>query len=159
MTRMKLFVSLSLLLISFFVVAQDSSKQKFKLDRSEIAILKSQGKKNIRLNAKDFTLIEDILHRCISAHNSKIDSTSYQFLQLNNYRRQYIAYSDNHQKFVWVNCFCNGDAKMFHYWRKKPVMVYDGGGCFFNLLINLSIEKCEDLWINGMAYTRPIKSR
>jgi hypothetical protein len=151
---MKLFVSLSLLLISFFVVAQDSSKQKFRLDRSKIAILKSRDKKNVTLNAKDFVLIEDILQRCIDAHNSKIDSTSHEFLKLKDYRRQYIAYSDNHQKMVWVNCFCNEDAKIFPYWKKKTVFVYDGGGCFFNLLINLSKQECEDFWVNGLAYSR-----
>jgi hypothetical protein len=151
---MKLFISLSLLLISLTAIAQDSSKQNFKLDRNKIAILKSKNKKNVALNAKEFVVIENILQRCIDSHNSKLDSTSYQFLQLNNYRRQYIAYSDNHQKMVWVNCFCNEDAKMFPYWKKKTVFVYDGGGCFFNVLINLSKQQCEDFWVNGLAYSR-----
>jgi hypothetical protein len=154
---MKLFISSSLLLISLTVIAQDSSKQKFKPDWNKIAILKSKDKKNVTLTAKDFVLIEDILQKCIGAHNSKRDSASYQFLHLNEYRRQYIAYSDNHQKMVWVNCFCNEDAKMFPYWKKKMVFVYDGGSCFFNLLINLSKQECQDLWINGIAYSRLIK--
>ena len=57
------------------------------------------------------------------------------------------------QMYSFYYCFFK-DAKIFPYWKKKTVFVYDGGGCFFNLLINLSKQECEDFWVNGLAYSR-----
>ncbi|MDP4218675.1 MAG: hypothetical protein Q8927_20955 [Bacteroidota bacterium] len=65
------------------------------------------------------------------------------------YMRQYIAiFNARGQKIVWVNLFCTDDG--FN-WHKQVYMVEDGGGCYFNLKINLATRKVYDLMVNGIA--------
>lgn len=68
---------------------------------------------------------------------------------LRTYKFQLIPYlNENGQKLVWVNAFC---SKENDNWKSEPVIVSDGGDCYFNLTINLSKGKCESLIINGEA--------
>lgn len=64
------------------------------------------------------------------------------------YRRQYVAIINGKgQKEVWVNFFCTA----FEDWRHEVEIVEDGGGCFFQLRINLSLKKIYDLSPNGLT--------
>jgi hypothetical protein len=66
------------------------------------------------------------------------------------YNRQYIPFFKDGQKHVWVNCFCDG-VEHFPNWKKQVITVYDGGGCYFNVLINLSEKKYSRLYVNGIG--------
>ena len=52
------------------------------------------------------------------------------------------------EKEVWVNCFCGQWDKSS---RTNPVIVMDGGNCFFNLKINLTTGQYYELIVNGEA--------
>ena len=68
---------------------------------------------------------------------------------LSAYRRQYVAVINGKgQKEIWVNFFC---ATFNHDWKHHVVIVDDGGVCFFQLWINLTLKKAYDLIPNGAA--------
>jgi len=52
------------------------------------------------------------------------------------------------QKEVWVNCLCSGTDDN---WKKGITVVDDGGNCFFNLKINLTLKISYDFFVNGYA--------
>ena len=78
------------------------------------------------------------------------DSTVYlhNLFPLSIYRRQYVAViTEKGEKEVWVNFIC-GD---FGHWRNSPVIVDDGGKCYFQLFINLTRRRAYDLIPGGAA--------
>lgn len=143
-----------LILISQFSFGQDSTIQSYKFDTENIAILKhishDKAGKYFELADTDLILIDEILNRCLNEYNRGRDTTSHFFLKITGYKRQYVPYIKNGQKYVWVNFFC-GDTKYFPYWRKDPVYVFDGGSCYFNVTINLSTEKYFGFYVNGIG--------
>lgn len=143
-----------LIFIAQFSFGQDSTLHTSKFDSENIAILKhfsyDKGAKYTKLTNTDLILVDEIIDRCLSEYNRGRDTSSYEFLKSSIYKRQYVPFIKNGQKYVWVNFFC-GDVKQYPYWRKKPVLVFDGGNCYFNVTINLSTEKYFSLYINGMA--------
>jgi hypothetical protein len=63
------------------------------------------------------------------------------------YKRQYIPYiSKNGTKHIKVICFCRDEGIN---WKKEVLLVYDGGDCFFEVIINLATNTYSDLMING----------
>ncbi|WP_125047632.1 hypothetical protein [Pontibacter arcticus] len=116
------------------------------------------------LTKDDFENIELVLNGCIKKYNSKYDSVANRlkidypwyklkkekyFIELKNYKRQYVAVTNsNGQKVVWANFFCHS----FHdNWRESIVMFSDGGNCYFKLKINLATKECYELRVNGEA--------
>jgi hypothetical protein len=68
--------------------------------------------------------------------------------KLAKYRRQYVGVMRSGRKVIFVNFFCdafNAD------WKANPVVVDDGGDCFFNLLYDPGSSAFSDLQINGEA--------
>jgi hypothetical protein len=79
--------------------------------------------------------------------NQKFDSKDFT-IELVDYGRQYIAVtSDNGDKFVFVNCFC--EPEKFSYRDKELVDVMDGGNCYFQFKVNLGQSKIFDFMTNG----------
>jgi hypothetical protein len=71
-------------------------------------------------------------------------------IELKNYGRQYMTVvSDNGDKIVYVNCFCN--PAHFNYRDKELVHVDDGGNCFFNFKVDLRTKKIFEFMENGVA--------
>ena len=95
-------------------------------------------------------MTNEIIERCLDEYNRGRDTSKYDFIKMNRYRRQYIPFMKNGQKYVWVNFFCGG-AEEHKYWRKKPVIVFDGGNCYFNLTINLSRNRFFNFQVNGFG--------
>ena len=96
------------------------------------------------LNKKELSNIQRILEDAVS----NINLTQKIKLDLNKYKRQYIAIiNEAGEKEVWVNCFCQYDET----WKRNIVEVHDGGKCYFNLKINLSSNRYYDFYINGEA--------
>ena len=65
------------------------------------------------------------------------------------YKRQYIpVINDKGEKEVWVNCLCQTiDSD----WKKRAIIVMDGGNCFFNFTISLTTKNITDFSINGLG--------
>jgi hypothetical protein len=64
------------------------------------------------------------------------------------YKRKYIAIINSKgQKEVWIGFFCETPKA----WRKREVIVEDGGACFLYLLLNLTFRKVPKMEVNGMA--------
>lgn len=113
------------------------------------------------LTNDDLKTIDGLLNICIAEYNieqekkindfnaknpdSKILRSNF-IIDLSKYKRQYITATDlKGEKQVWVNCFCdNWDTNS----RKNPLIVMDGGNCYFNLKINLTTEKYYSLIVN-----------
>lgn len=116
------------------------------------------------LSEADIEDIQSILEKCLSIYNhtqknifdslSKakpgITSNEYYFvIDLKRYKRQYIpVINEKGQKEVWVNCFCRAYYKD---WLKEIISVRDGGNCYFNLKINLTLKTFYDFSVNGEA--------
>lgn len=64
------------------------------------------------------------------------------------YTRQYVGFERDEQTLLFVNAFC---ATEYLDWKNQPVMVDDGGPCFFSVVFNPATFEFTDLMINGMA--------
>ncbi|MDE3254991.1 MAG: hypothetical protein KGN97_03350 [Bacteroidota bacterium] len=114
------------------------------------------------LTTDDFFKIETILKKCIDEYNLEQEkqfkevndkhpeSNLYKknfFIGLTGYKRQYMAsINSKGEKEVWINCFCREWDKLS---RTSPVMVKDGGSCYFNLKVNLTTGQYYELLVNG----------
>ena len=144
------------LLIHFFqfAIGQEGSLPLKKPDSEKIAILKKiQFEKNTRyftLSDSDYLLLDEILQRCLDEYNRGRDSSANDFIKVDQYRRQYIPFIKDGQKYVWANFFC-GSTKEHKKWKKEPVLVFDGGACYFRVTINLSKSRFFNFYVNGVA--------
>lgn len=120
--------------------------------------------KPTELNSEDLLKVDSILNKCISDYNPKqekqfqkinslhpesnLDKNNF-IIELSRYKRQYIPIINSKgEKEVWVNCFCGQWSSSS---KTSPVIVMDGGNCFFNLKINLKTGKYYELIVNGDA--------
>ena len=75
----------------------------------------------------------------------------------NDYRFQLVpSINEKGEKIVWINAFCFGEwgSQRRSEWRKKIYprhMVDDGGTCFFDLKINLTLNNYSEFGMNGFA--------
>lgn len=69
--------------------------------------------------------------------------------RLPQYRRQYTGFYYEGTRLMFVNFACDGPWSRA--WRCRPVIVDDGGDCFFSLRCDPRSSKCSNLWINGNA--------
>lgn len=122
-----------------------------------------KGRKDAPLNRNDFAVIDQLVHRAVQSYNAKQKSVYESwlkklpskniykgqfFIDLLKYKRQYFcAFNARGEKLVWVNCFC-GDED---YWKTAEVFVFDGGNCYFNLMINLATKQVSGFETNGVA--------
>ena len=74
-------------------------------------------------------------------------------INLEKYKRQYVAIRNaKGEKEVWVNCFCNEpDPEFESNWKNELVITFDGGKCFFSLILNLTKEEQYGIMVNGEA--------
>ncbi|OQP66504.1 hypothetical protein A3860_13545 [Niastella vici] len=109
----------------------------FVADTSVIAIFNDRSK--INFSSEELSLVDSILQQCIN---------DYDLMNISAYKRQYVpAINDKGEKVVWVNCFCGTSRN----WKKDLIVVNDGGSCYFNVTINLTSHKYENLIVNGVA--------
>lgn len=132
---------------------------RFFLDTSKITILSSEkidfsGFKDsipAKLTNADLVLIDTFLISSVRNHNRGIDSTKLyeDYIDLKKYKRQYVPYINSKgEKIVFINCFCNGIDNSGT-WKKKLLVVEDGGRCFFAVIINVTKKIYHQLLING----------
>jgi hypothetical protein len=120
--------------------------------------------KPTNLTPQDIHDIDELLNKCIAAYNPKqqmaFDSISKKHpdyklkiqnfvINLSRFKRQYFpVINEKGEKEVWINCFCRADNED---WRNRLISVRDGGNCYFNLKINLTLKTYYDLMVNGDA--------
>jgi hypothetical protein len=142
------------------------------IDTSVIAVLQLDTNlhwvyktgKPTELTTEDFLKIETILKKCVEEYNPeqerqfkeindkhpeyKLDKKNF-IIDLTRYKRQYMAtINSKGEKEIWINCFCGQWDKRS---RTSPVIVMDGGNCYFNLKINLTTGQYYELMVNGDA--------
>jgi hypothetical protein len=145
----------------------ENKSVKTTLDTSQYAIIKldsSEKSKEFKISAEDISEAEKILADCVKDYNSKqlkvyekvvkenpeykIEKSQF-FIDLKDYKRQYIGtYNIYGGKEIFINCFCDSDND---YWRKDIVRVFDGGNCYFNLRVDLTLKRYSDFNVNGSA--------
>lgn len=71
---------------------------------------------------------------------------------LDEYNRQFVfALNDKGEKIAWINCFCKSQESDFKNWNTNVVMVKDGGNCFFNAKVNLTLNTYTEFNVNGQG--------
>lgn len=65
---------------------------------------------------------------------------------LSSYKRQYAGIVANGQKEIFINLFCNAFGTD---WTKEPVIVLDGGSCFFQVRFSMKTRSFDNLQINS----------
>lgn len=86
----------------------------------------------------------------ITALSSKEQDTDEQIDHPDQYFRQYLAVVVNGKRTIFVNAFCSNEGH-WNDWRKRLVIVMDGGKCFWNALYDPATQSFSDLKINGVA--------
>lgn len=65
------------------------------------------------------------------------------------YYRQYLAVQVNGKRRIYLNALCSVDQDAN--WRKRLIVVVDGGNCFWHAIYDPSTRIFSDLTINGRA--------
>lgn len=68
--------------------------------------------------------------------------------KLTKYKRQYMGVIENGRKVIYTNFFCVVPKVD---WKYFPVVVEDGGDCYFQIKYEVETKKFRDLQINGEA--------
>lgn len=96
------------------------------------------------LRQQDFAIIDSLFIVYVTTRNKKLahDSIFRIDLQEMSYSKQLVPFINvKGEREVWVNVFCR---KKGSYWKTRPVIVFDGGPCYFKLTINLDKGKISD---------------
>jgi hypothetical protein len=99
---------------------------------------------------KNYNSIQDLKLQELHKKNpdDKVQS-SYYIIELSRYRRQYIAKINSQgEKEVWIKFFC---GNLVSDWRKRLVIVEDGGNCYFQIKVNITAKRCYEFMVNGYA--------
>jgi len=64
------------------------------------------------------------------------------------YKVQFVGFISGDDKKIFCNLFCDTFNQD---WRKNPIVVDDGGDCYFQVIYNLKKRTFSDLYINGEA--------
>lgn len=64
------------------------------------------------------------------------------------HKRQYAGYIEDGERKIFINGFCDTIGID---WRERPVLVDDGGDCFFTAIYNVERGKLERFRFNGEA--------
>lgn len=139
-----------------------------KYDTTKIAILDAdkledfKKYKSVKLSNEDLLEIEELLRSSVLNYNSaqiklipnyqikypdRIVSSENVTINLDKYRRQYIAYiNEKEQKIVFV--YCMVENRVHKEWKKELLYLSGGGDGCFQVAVNLSSKKQEKISIN-----------
>ena len=67
---------------------------------------------------------------------------------LPDHRRQYAGFTEDGDLKIFVNGFCDDFGQD---WEREPIIVMDGGECFFNAVYNVDRASLEWFTFNGEA--------
>jgi hypothetical protein len=138
---------------------------KIEIDTSVFIILPldttliSLSGKPVDLTTRDILKVEMLLMKCVEDYNTQQEKNDTYpentrdkkdfIIDLARYKRQYMAaINGKGEKVIWINCFCDQWDK---HSRTSPYIVMDGGNCYFNLKVNLTMGKYYEMMVNGEA--------
>lgn len=138
-----------------------SGSSKIIYDTSKIAIIPLDSSRYIIgdkaiassfITQEDLALVDSLVRVCVAGHNSSL-MPDREFYRINmnegGYRMQLTVFVNlENEKEVWVNALCNVSGG---HWKSTPVVVFDGGSCYFQLYINLTTKEIHDSFVNGSA--------
>jgi hypothetical protein len=90
--------------------------------------------------------LESLLVKYLQAH-LPIDDEPVR--NLSEYGRQYFGVTIKDRKVIYLNAFCN--PSRFDQWKKKMVLVDDGGSCYFQVYFDPARKEFVHLHYNGRA--------
>jgi hypothetical protein len=127
----------------------------------EFAILNStkynsvSGKaKPLDLSSADVSQIKLLLILARNEYNHTIQDSIRMIRPFENYRLQWVPFiNEKGEKEVWVSGLCKRslDSDIMKQWKKKLIVVRDGGNCYFHLRVNLTLESYTNVSVNGRA--------
>lgn len=103
-------------------------------------------------NEKDIQAIELKFKKILRLKTPNRQTVS----NLDKFAFQYLGLTIDGKRFIYVNAFCIGneadDSKfqMHEKWRTDPIVMCDGGDCYWGVLFDLKKLKFKDLSINGV---------
>jgi hypothetical protein len=104
------------------------------------------------LTQEELQAVDSFLFVCVTDFNNSLGKDNKYWsidLKERDYRKQLVvAINNKGQKEVWVNCFCRIHDDR---WKTQIVEVMDGGKCYFNFKLNLTLRICYDFRVNGVA--------
>jgi hypothetical protein len=132
----------------FIAIINDSDVgNSIPLTKRDLEIIDQQ----IKIAVRDYNIgREEYLRRIRKEDPTRTLRREDLVIDLKNYKRQYVAHiNSKKQKEVWVNCYCsNRDSDE---WKFKPVLVSDGGKCYFNLKVMPDQKTYFEFSVNGRA--------
>ena len=155
---------------------QKNIQQSIAVDTSRITIIRLDSTNNwmrvfenelpTDLSHADLIVIEKILIKYIDEYNvekrneyenikNKNPDLNWNIedfiIELETYNRQYFTVTNtNGEKEVWINCYC-GTNNLSGKNKSIPILVNDGGNCYFNFKINLNNRGIYEFMVNGHA--------
>jgi hypothetical protein len=159
---MKLIFSSFLILLNLSLVnAQDQ------IDSNQFVVLKHEYFKNFQdspykpfeINNIEIKLTIDIFNNAVSNFNKSQDTNSLEkkltkntLINLSDYKIQLVSLlNDKGEKIVMLNCICNSMLNGLSKWREEFILVFDGGICNFNVIVNLTKKNYTNFKVNGKS--------
>lgn len=150
-----------LLFVSSVSYGQARNKTDQGIDTSRTAVIKfnqesswifDSSYKAATLTNKELLAVDSFLLVCVTDYNKSLNKDNKRRsidLKGRHYRKQLIVVvNEKGQKEVWVNCFCNTHDD---HWKTQILSTMDGGTCYFNFKINLTLKMYYSLVVNGVA--------
>lgn len=95
---------------------------------------------------EDVANLENGLTTFLKESNSTYQDTAAILERLPDYTRQYFGLVRANEELIYANFFCGGET---HDWLETPVVVDDGGNCYFQVLFNAEANTYLSLSVNG----------
>ncbi|MBL0743830.1 hypothetical protein [Chryseolinea lacunae] len=135
---------------------------KLEFDTSAMAILALDSSKHVigdraiasaTITQAELAVVDSLMKAYVADYNASLTNDRGDLYRINmgegNYRIQIVAFFNSEgEKEAWVNVFCkvSGD-----YWKTRPVVVFDGGACYFQIDINLTRKEIDGSFVNGLG--------
>lgn len=149
------------------------SRNRVKADTSTIAVLpydtsyywlfeEHEKCRNADLSPAELDQLEELVQRAVTdymskyAHREELAGDSAYWNQYRIARSGYVlqciaVMNATGEKEVWVNALCDPDSPSKGSWQERILVVQDGGGCYYQMKVNLTKGTYADLSVNGVA--------
>jgi hypothetical protein len=127
-------------------------------DTSAIAIIGLDSSKHVigdhaiasaTITQAELAIVDSLVKSYVANYNATMTDDRDLYRIKENYRIQIVTFVNSKgEKEVWVNAFCKASGD---YWKTRPVVVFDGGPCYFQVNVNLNKRKIERWFVNGVG--------
>ncbi|MFT7034181.1 MAG: hypothetical protein ACJA2S_002691 [Cyclobacteriaceae bacterium] len=109
-------------------------------------------------DSTDLITAEQVIKKAVGSTEGELLSIQ----SLPNYFRQYVGFRNSAgERMLWVNALCdikngmvenNGEFVLEPWpWKEEPIIVDDGGDCYWNILINIDKHEYSNFFVNGVG--------